>query len=358
MLHYHTLKVADVQSETENAVCVTFAVPDELRETFRYVQGQHLNVRKTLNGEDIRRSYSICSAVSDDCLRVGIKHVDGGVFSSFANAELRVGDELEVSSPTGSFHTRLDAAQAKTYAAFVAGSGITPVLSLIKTTLETEPHSRFLLFYGNRSRKTIMFLEELEDLKNEYLDRFSLAHLLSREPQDAAILNGRIDRDRCLELCAGFAPPTAVDEYFVCGPSTMIDEVDAALTELGVPADHIHFERFGVAAAQRLNVKQAPPRETTEDVCSVTVTLDGHRRQFEMGFDGESVLEAGARAGLDLPFSCKGGVCSTCRTKVLDGKVAVAVDYALEPWEKEAGFVLACQATPLTESLELDYDQV
>lgn len=358
MLHFHRLKIADVRQETAEAVCVTFEVPKELEKEFRFVQGQHLNVRQQINGEDIRRSYSICSPVSDGLLRVGIKHVPDGLFSSWANGQLKAGDELEVMTPTGSFFTTLDPSHEKTYVAFVAGSGITPVLSIIGTTLETEPNSQFILFYGNKSRLSIMFLEALEDLKNRYLGRFSLHHILSREPQDAAIYHGRIDGDRALALCRAFAPVDQVDEFFVCGPSSMIDQVNGMLVTEGVASEHIHFERFGIAKENLLNVRQAKPKKTSADACKVTVTLDGHQRHYDMPMSGESVLEAGARAGLDLPFSCKGGVCGTCRTKVVSGEVDVAVDYALEPWEREAGFVLACQATPLTDALVIDYDEV
>ena len=359
MARFHALTVAEVRRETEDAVVVTFEVPAELAEDFSYVQGQHLTLRREIEGEDLRRNYSICAGVDEGCLQVAIKKVEGGRFSGFANGLLRAGDTLEVMTPTGSFHTALDPAQAKTYAAFAAGSGITPVISLIKTTLAREPDSRFFLFYGNREVASIIFKDELEDLKDRYLARFSLFHLLSREKQEVELLNGRIDGAKAEALCAAFCPVESLDEAFICGPATMIEEVGETLKRLGLAQDHIHFELFTTEAGQApaLGAVEHGKVEGKGAAAEVTVILDGVRTSFALPYGGESLLDAALDEGLDLPFSCKGGVCSTCRAKLLEGKVDMAVNYALEPDELEAGFVLSCQSRPLTEKVVLDYDE-
>ena len=359
MARFHALKVAEVRRETEDAVVVTFEVPPELAEDFAYLQGQHLTLRRKIDGEDLRRNYSICAGVGEACLQVAIKKVEGGRFSSFANETLRAGDTLEVMTPTGSFHTPLDPSQAKTYAAFAAGSGITPVISIVKTVLACEPDSRFLLFYGNREVASIIFKDELEDLKDRYLERFSLVHLLSREKQEVDLLNGRIDGAKAEALCAAFCPAESLDEAFICGPAGMIEEVGETLKRLGLPQGHIHFELFTTEAGQSpaLGAVEHGVIEGKGSAAEVTVILDGVRTSFALPYGSESLLDAALGEGLDLPFSCKGGVCSTCRAKLLEGKVDMAVNYALEPDELEAGFVLSCQSRPLTEKVVLDYDE-
>ncbi|MEX1147982.1 MAG: 1,2-phenylacetyl-CoA epoxidase subunit PaaE [Sphingomonadales bacterium] len=359
MVHFHKLKVAHVARETDDAVAITFAVPEELRDAYRFTQGQHLTIRATINGEEVRRTYSICAGVDDEWLRIGVKRIAGGAFSSFANDDLKPGAELDVMTPIGKFHTDLDADARRTYAAFVAGSGITPVLSIIKTTLAREPGSRFVLVFGNRTTGSIMFREDIEDLKNRYMGRFSVIHVLSREEQDMDLFNGRIDADKVRALSRGVVPVSAVDEYFLCGPETMIHDVRDTLVELGVDRNHIHFELFHTDLPATVLAKRHKPApvETDRDVARVAVIVNGARTEFDMPLEGDgSVLEAALDHGADLPFSCKGGVCSTCRCKVMEGKVDMAVNYALEDHEVDAGFVLSCQSHPLTDTLVLDFD--
>ncbi len=359
MARFHALTIAEVARETEDAVVVTFDLPPELAEAYAYVQGQHLTLRRDIDGEDVRRNYSICSGVDEGRLSIAIKRVEGGRFSSFANDALKPGDRLEVMTPTGSFHTALDPAQAKTYVAFAAGSGITPIISIIKTTLAHEPDSRFLLFYGNRSVASIIFRETLEDLKDRYLERFSLYHVLSREKQEVELFNGRLDAEMAEALLSAFCPVESIEEAFICGPGTMIEAVSGKLTDLGLPEARIHFELFTteVQRAPELRPVAHGKVEGSGDAAEITVILDGVRTRFELPYDGESLLDAALKEGLDLPFSCKGGVCSTCRAKLVEGKVDMTVNYALEDAEVDAGFVLTCQSHPLTERIVLDYDE-
>ena len=359
MARFHALKIAEVARETEGAVVVTFELPAELAEDYAYVQGQHLTLRRDIGGEDIRRNYSICNGVDEGRLGIAIKKVEGGRFSSFANDSLKPGDSLEIMTPTGSFHTPLDPAQAKTYVAFAAGSGITPIISIVKTTLAREPDSRFLLFYGNRSVASIIFREALEDLKDRYLERFSLYHVLSREKQEVELFNGRLDAEKAEALVAAFCPVESIDEAFVCGPGTMIEAVSGKLKALGLPEARIHFELFttDVQRAPELRPVEHGKVEGSGDAADITVILDGVRTRFKLPYDGESLLDAALKEGLDLPFSCKGGVCSTCRAKVAEGKVDMTVNYALEEAEVAAGFVLTCQSHPLTGTVVLDYDE-
>ncbi len=359
MARFHALKIAEVARETEDAVVVTFELPAELAEDYAYLQGQHLTLRRDIGGEDIRRNYSICSGVDEARLSIAIKKVEGGRFSSFANEALKPGDTLDVMTPTGSFHTPLDPDHAKTYVAFAAGSGITPIISIIRTTLAREPESRFLLFYGNRSVASIIFREALEDMKDRYLDRFSLFHVLSRENQEVELFNGRLDAAKAEALLGAFCPLETIDEAFICGPGTMIEAVSDKLTELGLAEAKIHFELFttDVERAPDLHPVEHGKVEGSGDAAEITVILDGVRTRFQLPYDGESLLDAALKEGLDLPFSCKGGVCSTCRAKVAEGKVDMTVNYALEDAEIAAGFVLTCQSHPLTETVVLDYDE-
>ncbi len=359
MARFHVLTIAEVVRETEDAVVVTFELPADLADDYAYLQGQHLTLRRRIDGEDLRRNYSICSGVDEGRLSIAIKKVEGGRFSSFANDSLRPGDSLEVLTPTGSFHTPLDPVQAKTYVAFAAGSGITPIMSIIKTTLAREPESRFLLFYGNRSVASIIFREALEDLKDRYLDRFSLFHVLSREKQEVELFNGRLDAAKAEALLAAFCPVETIDEAFICGPGTMIEAISGKLVDLGLPEAKVHFELFttDVQRAPELRPVEHGKVEGGGNSADITVILDGVRTRFRLPYDGESLLDAALKEGLDLPFSCKGGVCSTCRAKVAEGKVDMTVNYALEDAEIAAGFVLTCQSHPLTETVVLDYDE-
>lgn len=349
---FHSLRIADVRRETPDCISLAFAVPAALASDYAFVQGQHLGLRVELAGEELRRSYSICSGLDDGELRIAIKKVQGGRFSSWANESLKVGASIDVMTPEGGFHTPLAAGQRKHYVAFVAGSGITPVLSLIRTTLAREPQSRFTLVYGNRRQTGVMFHEALEDLKDRYLSRFVLINVFSREEQDIELFNGRIDRDKVRTLLAALLPVSSIDEAFVCGPATMIDEVELALIDHGVPPEHVHVERFGVPGAAAAAVDDAAAAEA-----KLSLIIDGVRREVEFHRGQHSILDAGRAAGLDLPFSCKGGMCSTCRAKLLEGEVRMGKNYALEPHEVAQGFVLTCQAYPLTERVVISYDQ-
>ncbi len=358
MLQFHPLTVAAVEPETDEAVRVTFAVPTELEEAYRFVQGQHLTLRSDLDGEDLRRSYSICAGVDEGRLQVAIRKVAGGRFSTWANEALKPGDVLQVMTPAGRFHTILDPQAHRTYVAFAAGSGITPILSIIRTTLETEPHSRFTLFYGNRSTASAMFREALEDLKNRHMGRFSLFHVFSREQQDTALFNGRLDAEKVRRFCRGLCNPQAVDSFFLCGPGGMIDEVRGALAEAGVPPERIHTELFLSAGDVVPPAPRPGARPAPEGGTDVTVWLDGRATRFDLPDAGTSLLDAALAQGMDLPFACKGGVCCTCRAHLREGEVEMAANYSLEPHEVEEGFILTCQARALTKTVVVDFDKV
>jgi len=367
--HFRTLKIEDVRRETAECVSVAFRVPPELQEEFRFVQGQNITLRRRMGGEEVRRSYSICSSPLESELRIAIKKVEGGVFSTWANEQLAPGHEIEVLPPSGRFYTELRAGNRKQYLAFAAGSGITPVLSLIKATLAVEPESGFTLVYGNRNRSSIVFREELEAVKNRYMDRFSLYHILSREEIDVPLYRGRIDVAKCAELCGRLIDLRSADEVFLCGPEQMIFSVKDWLEGQGVERKKIHFELFhtvdGGAApgearsqstVQRRPASGARPAAQQDQVSRVTVRLDGMAHTFKLPFEGASVLEAALMEGVDLPFACKGGVCSTCRARLLEGKVEMDNNYALEADELEAGYILTCQSHPRSEEVVIDFD--
>jgi len=349
---FHTLRIADVRRETPEAVSLDFEVPPALAPDYAFVQGQHITLRTRIDGMEVRRTYSICAGVDDGRLRVAIKRVAGGRFSTWANTQLQPGAALDVLTPDGRFHTRLDPAHAKHYVAFAAGAGITPVLSLIKTTLAREPQSRFTLLYGNRRQSGVLFHEELQDLKDRYLSRFTLFNLFSREQQEVELFNGRLDGAKVKAFADTLLPADTIDEAFVCGPGAMIDEVEAALQACGLRAEHIHSERFGVPnidAEHHVDPADAPQAR-------VTLILDGVQRELEFRRTDPSILDAALQAGLDLPFACKNGVCCTCRAKLLSGKVRMDKNYGLDPRDVAAGFVLTCQAHPLTDRVVVSYD--
>jgi ring-1,2-phenylacetyl-CoA epoxidase subunit PaaE len=350
---FHTLRIAEVRRETPDCVSLAFEIPAEVVPEYRFVQGQHVALRTKLDGEDMRRSYSICSGCDDDELRVAVKKVPGGRFSIWVNESLKPGDTIDVMTPEGRFFTPLAPEREKSYVAFAAGSGITPVLSLIRTTLAREPRSRFTLVYGNRRQASVMFHEALEDLKDRYLTRFRLYNVFSREEQDVELFNGRIDADKVRGFLATLIPPQTIDEAFVCGPASMIDEVEQTLIAAGVAPDHVHVERFGVPGAATM----APIDDAEAAESKLTLIIDGVRREVDFHRGQHSILEAGRAAGLDLPYSCKGGMCSTCRGKLLEGQVRMAKNYALEPHEVAAGYVLTCQSYPLTERVLISYDE-
>jgi ring-1,2-phenylacetyl-CoA epoxidase subunit PaaE len=353
VLKFHPLRVREVQPESDDAVALTFEVPDALREEFRSQPGQHVVVRTLLNGEEVRRTYSLTNAAGELPLQIVVRTHPQGRLSRHI-ASLQSGATLEVMPPNGSFAPRTTE-QGGTYVAFAAGCGITPVISIIRSLLARDSGCRVLLFYGNRGGSRAMLLEELLALKDRYLDRLSLHFVMSREPQEIELLNGRLDGARVRELAGRFFDPRAVREYFVCGPGTMIETVSGELRSLGVEANRIHSEHFtAMAPATAPEASSAKKSET--GVTEVAVTLDGRRRTFTMKTGTETILDAADRAGIDLPFSCKAGVCSTCRTKLVRGEVRLAENYALEDWELEQGFILACQAHAKTPELELDYD--
>jgi ring-1,2-phenylacetyl-CoA epoxidase subunit PaaE len=349
---FHRLRVAEVRRETPDCVSLKFELPAALEADYTFLPGQHLALRAVLDGEELRRSYSVCAGCDDGELRVAVKKVPGGRFSSWVNEALKVGDAIDVMTPEGRFHTPLAPEQARHYVAFASGSGITPVLSLIRTTLAREPRSRYTLIYGNRQQARVMFHEALEDLKDRYLTRFRLFNVFSREAQDVELFNGRIDAAKVRLFLDTLIPPADIDEAFVCGPASMIDEVEGALLAAGVARAHVHVERFGVPGA----AAKAPPDDAAAADAKLTLIIDGVRREVDFHRGQHSVLEAGRAAGLDLPYSCKGGMCSTCRGKLLEGQVKMAKNYALEPHEVAAGYVLTCQSYPLSERVLISYD--
>jgi ring-1,2-phenylacetyl-CoA epoxidase subunit PaaE len=347
---FHPQRIADVHHDTAGAVVLTFDVPDALKPAYRFVPGQYLTLRAEIGGQDLRRSYSICSAPDEPGLRVGIKRVEGGLFSGWANTALRAGDTIAVMTPEGRFGLEPQPSAVRTFAAFVAGSGITPVLSLMKALLTQETGSRFFLFCGNRSTDSIMFRSEIEDLKDRFLSRLSVFHVLSREEQDIPVLNGHLDAAK-LRALAALLPP--VDHAFVCGPQPMIEGLPPVLAALGIA--QVHVERFTPSADGR--AKPPPVVAGAKPVAIATIIHEGARVDVPVA-EGEAIIDAALRAGRNLPFSCKGGMCCTCRAKVTEGRVEMAVNYSLEPWEVAAGFVLTCQARPVTVRVVVDFDQV
>jgi ring-1,2-phenylacetyl-CoA epoxidase subunit PaaE len=353
---FHALRVADLKRESADAVSIAFAVPDALRDDYRFAAGQYLTLRARLDGEELRRSYSICAGPDDGELRIAIKRIDGGAFSEWANGSIAVGDVLEVMTPTGRFGVAHAPEAARVHAMFAAGSGITPILSIARGILSREPDASVFLFYGNRSTDGILFREQLEELKDRFMRRLSVFHVLSRERQDVPVLNGRLDGDKVLLLLRHIVPAETVDHAFVCGPGEMIDEIESALLDLGVPPERIHAERFVSALGGVPRRKPAPP-DVAAPFAVASLIADGRRTEVSVA-EGESVLDAALRAGLDLPYACKGGMCSTCRARVTEGETAMELNFSLEPWELEAGFVLTCQARPTTPRVTVDYDQM
>jgi len=353
---FHSLVVADKRQETRDSVRISLDVPESLREEFAFQAGQHLPIQIERNGRKLRRTYSICSLQGEWPLQIGVRVQPGGQFSEYAEGELTIGDKLDVMPPNGQFHAVPDADNDKQYLGFAAGSGITPILSIVTTLLDQEPHSRFALFYGNRTQQTTMFIDDLYALKNRYPERLQLHFLFSREEQEFDIASGRLDDDKIRELLECFCSGTSPDEAFVCGPDTMIKTIETALIDFGMEATSVHVERFGVP---RKSAAPAPAsKDVSRDLTTVTIVMDGHKRSFEMPRAGLNIVDAAAEQGVELPYSCKGGVCATCRTHVQKGEVEMAVNYGLEPWELEKGFVLACQCTPLSDEILLNYDEV
>lgn len=356
MSNFHSLKVANVKQETRDTIVVTFDVPQDLQDAYHYTQGQYLTLRTAIQDEEVRRSYSICSAAQENKLRVAIRRIQGGAFSSWANDNLKAGDVVDVMPPMGHFNTPLSAESEKHYLAFAAGSGITPMLSIIKTTLLAEPRSSFTLFYGNRASSSVIFKEELAELKDLYMGRFQLVYVMSREQQDIELFNGRITKEKCEQFFKSWVKLADIDTAFICGPEQMMLEVSEALQANGLAKEKIKFELFAAGTPGRKHVQNAKPVVGSHD-CEVTLIIDGNHVNFTMEKDKESVLDAALKQGIDMRYSCKAGVCSTCRCKVTDGKVDMDANYALEDYEVARGFALSCQSFPVTDKLVMDFDQ-
>ena len=355
-IHFHKLSIKEIKKETPECVSVLFDVPETLQNDFRFKQGQSLTMRTTIGGEEVRRTYSLCSSPLESQWKVAIKKVDGGLFSSFANDDLKAGDIVEVMEPVGKFYVELDASNKKNYLAFAAGSGITPVLSIIKTTLRTEPNSTFTLVYGNRSRSSIIFFEELEGLKNRFIDRFNFINILSRERTESQLNFGRVDIGKLTEL-EKLIDYKKMDEIFICGPEEMIFCVKNFLEQKEISEKNIHFELFTTSGQKTSNVKRETSNEANGPQSSITVKVDGRSFEFKLPLNSNTtVLDAALKQGADLPYACKGGMCCTCKAKLLEGEVEMDVHWGLEHEEIEQGFILTCQSHPKTEKVVIDFD--
>ena len=358
MSQFHSLTIRDVRQETRDSVSLAFDIPNELNDKFQFIQGQYLTIRTQLNGEEVRRSYSICTGINDNEIRIGIKKVSGGLFSTYANEELKVGDELEVMAPAGNFYIDLDANREGHYLAVAAGSGITPILSIVKSTLEIEPNSTVTLLYGNRSSSSTMFREQLEELKNQYMGRLNLVFIFSREQQDVDLYNGHIDAEKCKEIFGRWLNVADLDASFICGPQEMTETVRDMLIEAGSEPDRIFFELFATSGNTRKREEREAAAAVNKATSAVTVIADGRALEFELDQNTDSILEAGNKIGAELPFSCKAGVCSTCKCKVIEGEVDMDVNFGLEDYEIEAGYILSCQSFPVSEKVVVDFDHI
>jgi ring-1,2-phenylacetyl-CoA epoxidase subunit PaaE len=355
-IHFHPLSIKKIQKETADCVSVVFEIPESLKESFQFKQGQSLTMRATINGEEVRRTYSICSSPLDKELRVAIKKVDGGLFSTFANQKLKQSDILEVMQPVGKFYVELSPVNKKNYLGIAAGSGITPLLSIIKTTLQTEPNSTFTLVYGNKSRSSIIFFEELEGLKNKYLQRFNFINILSRERTDAAINFGRINTTKLNEL-EKLIDYTSFNEIFICGPEEMIFSTKDFLEKKGIDKKKIHFELFTTPGQKKSGVISRESGVESGPKSRITIKLDGRSFDFDLSLTSDTtILDAALKQGADLPFACKGGVCCTCKARLLEGEVSMDVHWGLEDEEVEQGYILTCQSHPKTEKVVVDFD--
>ncbi len=355
---FYPLTIKEVRAETPDCVSVALNVPDEFQEVFRFAPGQYLTFKKHLEDAELRRSYSICASPKDHELRVAIKKVEGGKFSGFANAGMKAGDVLDVMTPMGKFSPRKADGKAKNYLAFAAGSGITPIMSIMKSVLEESAESRFTLVYGNKNRNTIIFREAIEGLKNRYMQRLRVYHVLSREMMDVPLFNGRIDAQKAIDFSEALIDLSKVDEAFICGPEDMLLSVRKQLSELGLPEEHIHIELFSSPDQPASSHKKWAKEHATDGgpMSIVRITLDGATFEMKLGYNSDNILDAALKHGADLPYACKGGVCSTCRAKVMEGEVEMEVNYALEKDEVAKGFVLTCQSHPKTERVVIDFD--
>ena len=355
-IHFYPLRIKRINKETDQCVSVEFEVPESLANSFQFKQGQSLTMRTTLFGEEVRRTYSLCSSPLDKKWRVAIKKVEGGLFSSFANENLKEGDELDVMEPVGKFYTELNPTNKKSYLAFAAGSGITPVISIIKTTLRTELQSTFTLVYGNRSRSSIIFFEELEGLKNKFIDRFNFINVLSRERTETPINFGRIDIGKLTEL-EKLIDYKKMDEIFICGPEEMIFCVKNFLEQKEISTKKIHFELFTTSGQKKSEIRNLKSEIEAGPTSKITVKVDGRSFDFDLSLNSDTtILDAALKQGADLPFACKGGMCCTCKAKLVEGEVEMDVHWGLEHEEVEQGYILTCQSHPKTEKVVVDFD--
>ena len=352
--------IKNIKRETADSVVVSIDLPEDIKQDYSYKQGQNITFIREFEGEELRRSYSICNSIDDAEIRVGIKRVDGGRFSTWANTEMKVGDRISVLPPSGEFHTELNVKQSLSYVGVAAGSGITPILSILKTILETEPLSHFSLIYGNKSTESIMFLEDIKNLKNKYKERFQIFNILSQETQNSELLNGRIDKDKINRFLERLIPSEYIDHVFLCGPYQMIVAAKDAFVEAGVSADHIHTELFGTPDELQLAVKKQQQLLTEEEashLSQITLVIDGKGTKIKLARGGESILDAALKVRKDLPFACKGGVCATCKAKVTKGQVVMDINYSLSEEEEKSGYTLTCQSHPISDHVVIDFDQ-
>lgn len=354
---FHTLKVSDVRKETADCVSVAFELPADIESAYRFKPGQYLTLKANINGEEIRRSYSICSCPYDGELRVAIKKVEGGVFSTYANHDLVAGDTLDVMTPIGNFTTEFNENQSRSYVAVAAGSGITPVMSLIKSAMIAEPNSKFTLIYGNRNSASVIFKDEIEDLKDKYMNRLEVHHVLSREDQGSDLMKGRITEEKIKGFAEKFFDVNETAAYFLCGPEEIIHATEKALADMGVAKEKIHFELF-TPAKDSAPKKELSSNSTAKDVLSsVSVILDGDETHMDISTKGKTILDSALDAGADVPFACKGAVCCTCRAKVLEGTAEMEMNYALTDEEVEEGYILTCQSHPTSEKVVVSFDE-
>jgi ring-1,2-phenylacetyl-CoA epoxidase subunit PaaE len=355
-LLFNKLKVKDIRKETVDCVSIAFEIPKELVHTYSFTQGQYITIKIELNHESVRRNYSICSSPLDHEFRIAVKKIPNGIFSNYANSILKIGDELEVLPPKGNFHSNLSANNENNYMAFAAGSGITPIISIIKTILLTEPKSSFTLVYGNKNRYSILFKEALEALKNKFLDRFRIIYILSREKTDSEIHFGRIDEEKCKKVLESSIEPEKFQAFFLCGPEEMIFSIRSYLERIGVEKKRIHFELFNVNRAQATNKETNTQTLDSSSLSNITIQQDGRSFNFMLPYHGNNILNAALATGAELPYACRKGVCCTCKAKLVSGEVEMDQVYGLEPDEIDQGYILTCQSHPRSENIVVDFD--
>lgn len=356
MADFYQIKVTDVYKETKNTVVVEFDIPVHLHNNFKFIQGQHITLRKIINDEDVRRTYSLCTSPIENQWKVAIKQIPGGVFSTYANEELKPGDSLEIMEPTGNFYVDVELETSKNYIAFAAGSGITPLLSIIKTHLALEPKCTFKLFYLNQTVKSIIFKEEIEQLKNQFFERFQVFYFLTKEQRDIPFLNGRFDKEKLAVLTKTFIDVEDTSHCFICGPQDMIFLIRDELQKAGLDAGKIHYELFFTGNSEEENKHIAEVLDHKAEGTEVTIIDGGREFKFIMDDDHDNLLDGALAAGADLPFACKGGVCSTCKCKIIEGSVEMKVNYALEEDEVKNNFILSCQSVPTSDKVVVDFD--